>query len=131
MVYIHNHKESGTKVNTHHNTSLAIIDVTPRHYNQNWSCMSPVITGLSANAFSSFQRLYSFLYNMFLTLLTACHMSRLQGHNSLHSLLATPLLDPGGGDLSTKVYPGTCRWNGSQNQPPGITMTPYSVQKLV
>ena len=37
----------------------------------------------------------------------------------------------GGGVLSTKVYPGTCRWNGSQNQPPGITMTPYSVQKLV
>ena len=36
-----------------------------------------------------------------------------------------------GGVLSTKVYPGTCRWNGSQNQPPGITMTPYSVQKLV
>ena len=25
------------------------------------------------------------------------------------------------GVLSTKVYPGTCRWNGSQNQPPGIT----------
>ena len=38
---------------------------------------------------------------------------------------------PGGGVLSTKVYPGTCRWNGSQNQPLGITMTPYSVQKLV
>ena len=37
----------------------------------------------------------------------------------------------GGGVLSTKVYPGTCRWNGSQNQPPGIKMTPYSVQKLV
>ena len=35
------------------------------------------------------------------------------------------------GVLSTKVYPGTCRWNGSQNQPLGITMTPYSVQKLV
>ena len=30
-----------------------------------------------------------------------------------------------GGVLSTKVYPGTCRWNGSQNQPPGIMMTPY------
>ena len=26
--------------------------------------------------------------------------------------------------LSTKVYSGTCRWNGSQTQPPGITMTP-------
>ena len=39
--------------------------------------------------------------------------------------------DTGGGVPSTKVYPGTCRWNGSQNQPPGITMTPYSVQKLV
>ena len=39
--------------------------------------------------------------------------------------------DPGGGVLSTKVYLVTCRWNGSQNQPPGITMTPYSVQKLV
>ena len=36
-----------------------------------------------------------------------------------------------GGVLSTKVYPGTCRRNGSQNQPPGIKMTPYSVQKLV
>ena len=35
------------------------------------------------------------------------------------------------GVLITKVYPGTCCWNGSQNQPPGITMTPYSVQKLV
>ena len=33
------------------------------------------------------------------------------------------------GVLSTKVYPGRCSWNGSQNQPPGITMTPYSVQK--
>ena len=31
---------------------------------------------------------------------------------------------PGGGVLSTKVYPGMCRWNGSQNQPPGIMMTP-------
>ena len=29
-----------------------------------------------------------------------------------------------GGVLSTKVYPGTCRWNGSQNQPPGITIIP-------
>ena len=35
------------------------------------------------------------------------------------------------GVLITKVYPGTCHWNGSQNQPPGITMTPYSAQKLV
>ena len=35
------------------------------------------------------------------------------------------------GVLSTKVYLGTCRWNGSQNQPLGKTMTPYSVQKLV
>ena len=43
-----------------------------------------------------------------------------------------PWIHPrGGGVLSTKVYPGTCRWNGSQNQPPGIKMTPYSVQKLV
>ena len=33
--------------------------------------------------------------------------------------------------LSTKVYLGTCRWNGSQNHPPGIKMTPYLVQKLV
>ena len=36
-----------------------------------------------------------------------------------------------GGVLSTKVYPGTCHWNGSQNHPSGITITPYSVQKLV
>ena len=35
------------------------------------------------------------------------------------------------GVLSTSVCPGTCRWNGSQNQPPGITMTPYTVQKLL
>ena len=30
----------------------------------------------------------------------------------------------GGGGFSTNVYPGMCCWNGSQNQPPGITMTP-------
>ena len=43
----------------------------------------------------------------------------------------TPQRKYPGGVLSSKVYPGTCRWNGSQNQPPGITMTPSSVQKLV
>ena len=35
------------------------------------------------------------------------------------------------GGLSIKIYPGMCHWNGSQNQPPDIKMTPYSVQKLI
>ena len=39
--------------------------------------------------------------------------------------------DPPGGFLVQRSIWGRGRWNGSQNQPPGITMTPYSVQKLV
>ena len=39
-------------------------------------------------------------------------------------------LQPEGGS-GAKVYSGMCCWNGLQNQPPGITMTPYSVQKLI
>ena len=33
---------------------------------------------------------------------------------------------PHGVVLSIKAYPEMCRWNGSQNEPPGITMTPHS-----
>ena len=62
------------------------------------------------------------LYVAYLKILLMLHLISEQNLSFLKQVL------PGGGVLSMKVYPGTYRWNGSQNQP--ITMTPYLVQKL-
>ena len=47
------------------------------------------------------------------------------------SVLSIYQVPPPGGFLVQRSIWGRAAEMGSQNQPPGITMTPYSVQKLV